>query len=177
MDACATLADFIEVAELPGMAGQSIWLSAVAVGIGRAAVDGAIEQAATRVSVASGRAWRDYPSTQNTVAAADVAIASARAGLFDLADQATAELSTHGSVKSRTHARLHAFCDHAFRTVRACVSDLFTSGSVDAVRSGHILEQSLRDIHGFGVQWERYRHLHYQAGKSLLGGEVDDPLY
>ncbi|MEM7337191.1 MAG: hypothetical protein AAF467_01015 [Actinomycetota bacterium] len=167
----------VPMARLPGLSGQSIWLAAVAVGIGRAAVEGAISQASTRISAASGRAWSDYPSTQNSVASADIAIECARQGLFALADHTEEQLLAGDPPDRQTNARLHSICDHAFRTVRRSVSDLFTAGSVDALRAGHILEQSLRDIHGFSVQWERYRHLHYAAGKGLLGDDIVDPMY
>lgn len=49
--------------------------------------------------------------------------------------------------------------------------------SVDALRSGHVLEQCLRDIHGFSVQWERYRSLHYDAGRVLMGATPAHPLF
>lgn len=163
-------------ANLPPFALQSLSLGALAIGIGRAAVAGAVAQTANRVSAANGSAWVDYPSVQNSVASADIDVESARHGLFALADQCWRELAAD-ALTPTTNARLHAIADHGFRVARRAVSDLFATGSVDALHSGHILEQSLRDIHGFSVQWERYRRLHYEAGRVLMGAESADPLF
>lgn len=161
---------------VPPFAQQSLALAAAATGIGRAAVEAAIAQASSRVSAANGSAWIDYPSVQNTIAAADVSVEATRCALFAFADSCWDEL-TCGEFRLRTRARLHSIADHAFRSSREAVSGLFATGSVDAVRAGHTLEQSLRDIHGFSVQWERYRSLHYEAGRVLMGAEPAHPLF
>ena len=161
---------------LPAFAGQSLALAAVGVGIARAAVEGTIQQAGSRVSAANGSAWIDYPSVQNSVAAADIAVEASRTYLFSLADTCWREIED-GSPNVRTRARLHAVADHALRSGRQAVSDLFAAGSVDAVRSGHVLEQCLRDIHGFSVQWERYRSLHYDSGRVMMGASPTHPLF
>ena len=57
------------------------------------------------------------------------------------------------------------------------MSRLFTAGSIDALHAGHGLEQALRDVHGFSVQWERYRRLHFEAGRVLLGASPRDPQF
>lgn len=156
---------------------QSLTIAAMAVGIGAAAVQAAIDQASTRVSVASGQGWIDYPSVQNSMASADIAIHCARAGLLEVCRTADSELADEGSIGERTHAHLHSIADHSLRTARTHVSDLFAVGSVDAIHQGHLLEQSLRDLHGFSVQWERYRQFHYDAGRVLLGGTPTSLFY
>lgn len=161
---------------LPQFAGQSVALAAVAIGIARAALQATITQAGSRVSVANGSAWVDYPSVQNSVASAEIAVESSRTYLFELADTCWRELAVD-DLQPRTRARLHAIADHALRTGRESVSNLFAAGSVDAVRSGHVLEQCLRDIHGFSVQWERYRSFHYDAGRVLMGADPNHPLF
>ncbi len=72
---------------------------------------------------------------------------------------------------------MHALADHSMRVGRQTVSDLFTVGSVDAIHEGHGLERALRDVHGFGVQWERYRNKQFQAGAAMLGAEIEDPTF
>ena len=161
---------------IPAFAFQSLTLAAVAVGIGRAARDAAIAQAGSRVSVVSRTGWSSWPAVQNTVAAADIAIESARHAVLKIADRCEAELA-EGELSDATHARAHSVADHSYRTVRHAVSDLFTVGSIDALHAGHRLEQSLRDVHGFSVQWERYRRFQYLAGAALMGLEVTDPTY
>ena len=162
--------------QLPPFAGQSLALAAVGIGIARAAVEATIRQAGSRVSVANGSAWVDYPSVQNSVAAADITVEASRTYLSSLTDACWQELEA-GGPSPRTQARLHAIADHALRSGRQAVSDLFAAGSVDAVRSGHVLEQCLRDIHGFSVQWERYRSLHYDAGRVMMGASPSHPLF
>ena len=156
---------------------QSLAIAAIATGIARGAVTGAIDQAKDRVSVASGRAWIDSPSVQNAIAAADIAVYTTRAGLFDFVDDVELETTNGAEAGVLTRARAHSFADHCMRMARTTVSDLFATGSVDAIRQGHVLEQSLRDVHGFSVQWERYRHYQYDAGRVLLGGDPPDATF
>jgi alkylation response protein AidB-like acyl-CoA dehydrogenase len=158
------------------LAVQSLELAALAVGIGRSALAAAIAQAGARISAVSGTGWAEWSSVQNTIAGADMAIETTRAGLHAIAAQAERELSS-GDLSTASRARVHTIADHAFRAMRHAVSDLFTVGSVDALRAGHGLEQALRDVHGFSVQWERYRRLQYVAGRALLGADPDDPLF
>jgi alkylation response protein AidB-like acyl-CoA dehydrogenase len=161
---------------IPNVTFHSLLLAALALGIGRAALEGAIGQAGQRLSAATGAKWIDYPSVQNTISSAEMAVLTARAGYTEVTSQYWTEVQ-HRDVSLRTRARIQSLVDHVFRVMRSTVSDLFTTGSVDAVRSGHILEQSLRDIHGFGVQWEKYRRLQFEAGRVLMGAEPTDPLF
>jgi alkylation response protein AidB-like acyl-CoA dehydrogenase len=155
----------------------SLQMAALAAGIGRSAMEAAVKQAGRRVSVVNQTNWFEWPAVQNTVASAQIAIDSTRASLFELTAHCQIEIDDSGILTDYTKGLAHALADHAFRTVRHAVSDLFTVGSVDALRSGHGLEQALRDIHGFGVQWERYRRLHYSAGRVFLGAPANDPLF
>lgn len=155
---------------------HSLDLAAVAVGIGRAALHAATEQAGHRVSVVNQTGWADWSSVQDTIARVDASVHTARDGLFALVQRAEAELAGPGLAPT-TQARLHAIADHTLRSMRHAVSDAFTAGSVDALRSGHPLEQSLRDVHAFSVQWERYRRLQYAAGRVLLGRPANNPLF
>ena len=156
---------------------HSLELAAIAAGIGRTAMHAALEQAGTRVSVATQASWADWPAVQNTVATAQMAIDGTRLSVFALASRCQTELDENGLLSDQTKAHVHALADHAVRVMRYAVSDLFTVGSIDALRPGHGLEQSVRDIHGFSVQWERYRRLHYSAGRVMLGLTANDPLF
>ncbi|MDH4078035.1 MAG: hypothetical protein OEW29_19070, partial [Acidimicrobiia bacterium] len=158
------------------LAVQSLELAAVAVGIGRSALAAATAQAGARISVVNKSGWAEWSSVQHTIAAADMAIETTRAGLHTVTAQAERELS-RGPLSMESRARVHTIADHAFRAMRHTVSDLFTVGSIDALRPGHGLEQALRDVHGFSVQWERYRRFQYVAGRALLGADPNDPLF
>lgn len=154
----------------------SLALAAVAVGIGRAALEAAVEQASTRRSIVSHAYWSEWPGVQDTAASATLAVRAARTTLFEVTAQIEAEVNA-GTLLPTTVAQAHAMADHAFRTMRHSVSDLYTIGSVDVLRAGNRLEQSLRDLHGHSVNWERYRRLQFAAGRALLGAPANDPLF
>lgn len=162
--------------QVPMMAGQSLALAAIAIGIARSAVEAAVAQSRDRVSIVSGTGWREWASVQNSVASADIEVLSARAGLFEVASDLWAAIERGGDT-SMERARAHAIADHAMRIGRESVSRVFTAGSVDALHAGHGLEIALRNVHGFSVQWERYRRFHYEAGRVLMGAEPNDPLF
>ncbi len=151
-------------------------IAAISIGIGRSAVEAAITQAGARISIVNQAGWADWPSVQNTVATVDMAVVAARAALYSIVKDAQQEL-LDGVLTPTTRARLYSVTEHAMLSMRHGVSDLFTVGSVDSLRSGHGLEQSLRDIHAFGVNWERYRRLHYAAGRALLGSDPKEPIF
>src|SRR5262249_20854791 len=108
---------------------------------------------------------------------ADCAVLCARGGLLEIARLVWEGLERGRGIAPLWRARMHAIADHATRTARDAVSRTFACGSVDVLHAGHPLEQALRDIHAFSVQWERYRRLHYEAGRVLLGGASQDPLF
>jgi len=160
---------------VPPFSLTSMLLAAIVAGIAWSAVDAAVEQAG-RVWMASGTSWAEWPMVQNTVAAPNIATETTRAGLSDVAEECWREVEC-GALQQRTHARLHAIADHALRIGRQVVSDLFTVGSVDGLRTGHELEEALRDLHGMSVQRERYRNFQLDAGQVLLAGEPRDPRF
>lgn len=163
--------------QVPMMVGQSMMLGAIATGIARSAVDAAVSQARERVSIVSGTGWREWPAVQDSIAASEVAVLSARAGLLEVASDLWATLDAGEELAPEQKARAHAMGDHAMRMGRETVSRVFTTGSVDALHEGHGLEIALRNVHGFSVQWERYRRFQYQAGRVLMGAEPNDPTF
>ena len=158
---------------LPSLVG----CGAALLGAARAALDGLIAQATDRVSLASGQAWRDWPNIQDTVATTAAAVLSANAGLIEASEQAWATVQDSPEAPLRERGLLYATIDHAHQTAREAVSRLYTAGSIDCLHRGHILEQSLRDVHALSVNWERYKQIHYDAGRVLMGLPPLSALY
>ena len=155
----------------------NLLMAAIGIGIARATVEAAVDQASERTSALSGAPWREWPSVQDSIASVDAEVLSARAGLREVAE-AIWEYAERGEpVPPKWTARKHSMADHGIRVGRDAASRLFSIGSVDALHQGHRLEQALRDVHGFSVQWERYRRLHFEAGRVLLGAEPRDPQF
>lgn len=160
-----------------GMFIYQVGIAAVLLGAARAALEALINQASGRVSAATGQAWRDWPGTQENVASNLASLAAARAGLLDAAHQATVIAERGDPLPLRTKALIYAITDHAHRTARETVSKLYTAGSIDALHRGHTLERALRDIHAMSINWERFRQLHFDAGRTLLGLPPIHPLF
>lgn len=152
-------------------------VGAVLLGAARAAVDTLIEQASSRVSVATGRAWRDWPNVQDTLSTAAAEVTAARAGLIEVAERAWGAAQDRPEVPRKRRALVYALVDYAHRTAREAVSRLYTAGSIDALHRGHGLERALRDVHAMSVNWERFRQVHYDAGRVLLGLDPLSSLY
>lgn len=98
-------------------------------------------------------------------------------GLFEVASVVWEAIERGDKIPLLWRARVHSMANHGIQLGRESVSRLFTAGSVDAVHEGHGLERTLHDVHGFSVQWERYRHLHFEAGRVLLGAEPQNPQF
>lgn len=154
-----------------------VGVAGLLVGAARAAIDALIEQAASRVSAATGQSWRDWPGTQDTVAATLAAVTAARAGLVDAAGQAWTVAERGDPMSPAQRAQVYAMTDHAHRVAREAVSKLYTAGSIDALHHGHGLERALRDVHAMSVNWERFRQLHFDAGRVLLGLPPIHPMF
>jgi alkylation response protein AidB-like acyl-CoA dehydrogenase len=152
-------------------------VGAVLLGAARAAVDALIDQASSRVSVAMGRAWRDWPNIQDTLVTAAAEVTAARAGLIEVAERAWEAVQDQSEVPRELRALVYALTNHAHRTAREAVSRAYTAGSIDALHRGHVLERALRDVHAMSVNWERYRQVYYDAGRVLLGLDPLSPLY
>jgi len=146
-------------------------------GAARSAVDSLIEQAAGRVSAASGQAWREWPNVQDTLATCMAAVRAAKAGLLEVSAAAELELAVERHLSASSRAALYTMIDHAHRTARQAVSQLYTAGSIDSLHHGHGLERALRDVHAMSVNWERFRQVHYDSARVLLGLEPVSRLF
>jgi alkylation response protein AidB-like acyl-CoA dehydrogenase len=152
-------------------------VGAVLLGTARAAVDALIDQASHRVSVAVGRAWRDWPNIQDTLVTAVAEVTAARAGLIEAVERAWEAVQDQPEVPRELRALVYALTHHAHRTAREAVSRVYTAGSIDALHRSHVLEQALRDVHAMSVNWERYRQVYYDAGRVLMGLDPLAPMY
>ncbi|MFN0089457.1 MAG: acyl-CoA dehydrogenase family protein [Acidimicrobiales bacterium] len=144
-------------------------IGAALVGAARGAVDALIDQAGGRVSAVSGQAWREWPNIQDTLASELASVRAAKAGLVDVAEEIWLAAHEHRVLPNELRAAAHSMTDHAHRSARQAVSRLYTAGSIDALHRGHGLERALRDVHAMSVNWERFRQVHYDAGRVLLG--------
>src|SRR4029079_18732050 len=90
----------------------SLQRAALAAGIGRAAMQAAVEQAETRVSVVNQVSWVEWPAVQNTAASGQAAIDALRASLFSMAADCQSEVDRTGTLSDRTKALAHALADH-----------------------------------------------------------------
>jgi alkylation response protein AidB-like acyl-CoA dehydrogenase len=159
------------------LVGANAVASAALLGAARAALDGLVAQASGRVSAASGQAWRDWPNIQDTVCTSAGNLISSRAGLIAAVEQGWASLQDAKEIPPVERGAIYAMCDHAHRTARQAVSRIFTAGSIDGLHQGHILQQSLRDVHALSVNWERYGQLRYDVGRVMMGLLPLHPLY
>lgn len=150
-----------------GLVGN-VGLTAAMLGGARAAFDALVELASARVSEAMGVAWRDWPTTQERVAACRARIMAARAGLFEVAEAVQAAVDGAEAPPER-RADVFAMVDLAQDACRQVCSELMSVASITGARRGHPLELTVRDVQTMSVNWARYRQLHFDAGRTYLG--------
>src|SRR5262249_39257265 len=125
----------------------ALGVAAVALGIGRAAIDALAEMAVTKVPTGSRRPLRERALVQYHVAQADGALRSGRALLYETVAEAwrAAEAGEPVTLERRTLLRLAATTatQHAVQGVDL----MYNAGGGSSIYAGNSLQRQFRDIH------------------------------
>ncbi len=121
-------------------------IAAVALGLGRAAIDEMIEVAGGKIPDASRRSLAQRPNAQTEVALAEAGLRSARAFYYEAIEKAWAEaLDGRISIDSKRDIRLAT--THATRAAAEAVDRMYTLAGGTSVYRRSPLQRIFRDVH------------------------------
>ena len=125
----------------------ALGISAVALGIGAAAIDELIGLAGAKTPSLQRRRLADRGTVQAEVARMTAELRGARAYLVDAVNAAWASIADGGDPDVATRAELRLAATHAAHTVTRVVDSAFTLAGGTSVRTSSPLARHLRDCH------------------------------
>ena len=152
----------------------SMGLTAVYPGIARAAIDAFVEMARSKTPTLSHTGLAVRPTIHAEVARAEARLQSARAYLYEVADELMESLQGGNGVPEALEARRRLACVNAAEASRSVVDAMFALAGATPVYTGHKLERCLRDIHTATqhllvspVWWEKTGQFYFGQGLGM----------
>jgi alkylation response protein AidB-like acyl-CoA dehydrogenase len=159
--------------ELPFFGLLAAGVAAVALGLGRGAVDTFIDQANKKTPPGSKRTVAHREIVQIQVAQAEARLRAARAFLFDSLAQAEGECARSGEASLRTRALLRLAATHAATESAAAVDIAYKGAGASAVYVKNPLQRYFRDVHVATQHLMVNGTSDALAGRVLLGLDAD----
>ena len=148
----------------------------VPLGVARGAVDALVELAATKPTPGGG-VLRDDALVQAAVARAEALLGSARGYVFDAVGAVWDALRAGGAPSPGQRARFHLARAFAAQTCVEAVDLAYRTAGGTALFAPHPLDRALRDIHTLSQHVMFSAQAQQQAGRALLGLEVQSPVW
>ncbi len=155
--------------QFPAFGLLSLGIAAVALGVGRVAIDALCELAGAKLPQGSSRPLAQRPSTQEQVAHAEARLRAARAWLFETVDSAWTAAVTNGAITVDHRRDLRLAACHAVREVSGLVDQMHRIAGGSSVFVGSPLEHCLRDAHVITQHMMVGDTLREQTGRLFLG--------
>ena len=122
-------------------------VSAVGLGIARAALDAFLELATDKVRLGGTSVLAQDGLVQTTMGRAEAQLRSARAFVLDIAEEMTSSTAAEGQISPETTALLALAAAHAAESATAVVTMLFKVAGASAIYTSSRLERCFRDVH------------------------------
>jgi alkylation response protein AidB-like acyl-CoA dehydrogenase len=154
----------------------ALGIAAVALGIGRAAIDELVRLAGAKTPTGSRRRLAERAAVQAQVAEAEAIIGAARALVIDTIRAAWERARGEGAIDLATRARLRLAATHATTSSARVVDLMYGAGGGTVVYAASPLQRQFRDIH------VATQHLMVSpatlelAGRVLLGLDADTSM-
>jgi indole-3-acetate monooxygenase len=161
------------LAAFPNFALLAAGIAAVALGIGRRAIDELVALADDKRPQFSSRTLAQNPFTQIELARAEAGLRAGRALLLDELGRTWRAVTAGGRVELAARTAIRLACVHATRTAVAAVDAAYTLAGGTSVYSSHVLQRCLRDIHVATQHIMVAPKLDETLGKLLLGLDAD----
>ncbi|MEZ4332284.1 MAG: acyl-CoA dehydrogenase family protein [Myxococcota bacterium] len=163
---------FDALAELPTFSRLGATLAAVAVGIGRRAIDELTALAQTKPAMMSITPLRDTPRVQTELARAHALVDGGQAHLEHVAGRIFARVEAGGTPTRDELARLRLAYVAAVEHATDAVDRMHDLAGMHAVGLGHPIDRCFRDAHVL-TQHLAISPAHYErVGKALLGLDI-----
>jgi alkylation response protein AidB-like acyl-CoA dehydrogenase len=149
-------------------------ITSALLGIARAAIDEFIALAKAKTPTFSQTGLATRPTIHAEVAQVEALVQSARAFLYEVAEEMMASVKAGQPVSEDLEARRRLACSNAGSSCIQAVDRLFALAGSTPVYSGHRLERLLRDIHTAGqhlfvspVWWEKTGQYYFGLGLGM----------
>ncbi|MGH7962146.1 MAG: acyl-CoA dehydrogenase family protein [Candidatus Binatia bacterium] len=153
------------------------YVPTVACGVLGTALESAIEALSSKVSTFSGQAMRDQAHIRELIAHSTAALRASRAGVSQAMDALWEVTLTGAEVPLKLKADVYASSFYALDILRDTMSRLYTQSTREAFIHGNPVERALRNIHAIVFGAQAIRLLYDAAGRVLLGGEPQLPVF
>jgi alkylation response protein AidB-like acyl-CoA dehydrogenase len=152
----------------------SMALTMVSMGVARAAIDAFVELAKAKTPTLSQTGLANRPTIHAEVARAEALVQSARAYLYEVAEQLMEAVTFGSGVTDEIEVRRRLACVNASASSVKAVDAMFSLAGSTPVYTGHRLEQCLRDVHSSGqhlvvspVWWEKTGQYYFGHGLGM----------
>jgi alkylation response protein AidB-like acyl-CoA dehydrogenase len=149
-------------------------VTSVLPGIARAAIDSFIELAKAKTPTFSQTGLATRPTIHAEVARVEAMVQSARAFLYEVANEMMASVKAGKPVSEELEARRRLACANVGYSCTQAVDRLFALAGTTPIYSGHRLERCLRDIHTASqhlfvspVWWEKTGQYYFGLGLGM----------
>ncbi|HKE13000.1 MAG TPA: acyl-CoA dehydrogenase family protein [Myxococcota bacterium] len=151
----------------------AIGVSAVALGLARAAIDEFAAIAATKRPTGSVRLLAERPAVQADFARAEAGLGAARSHLLEVVDRAYALAAQQGEIPISLRAQLRLAATHATQSAAKAVDRMYQAAGSSAIYNVSPLQRYFRDVHVVTQHMAVAPATLELAGRSLLGLDTD----
>ena len=159
----------VPLAAFPNFALLAAGVAAVALGIGRHALDELVALAEGKRPLFSSRTLAESPYTQIELARAEARLRAARAFLLDELSAAWELAGSRGRIEVSTRAAIRLASVNATESAVAATDAAYTLAGGSSVYSSNVLQRCLRDVHVTTQHLMVAPKLYETLGKLLLG--------
>jgi alkylation response protein AidB-like acyl-CoA dehydrogenase len=154
----------------------AVGIAAVALGLGRAAIDELTDLAGVKVPTGSRRRLAQRGAVQSEVAQAEARLRSGRAFLLDAVGAAWTSACAGDTISLEQRALLRAAATHATREAAATVDLAYEAGGGTSIYASSPLQRHFRDVHVVTQHTMVAPPTYELAGRVLLGIPTDTSL-
>lgn len=151
--------------------------AAVAMGIGRAALDEIGRLAREKTPTMSMQPLAERPTVQLGLADAEAGLRSARAFVFGSLEDAWSTVCAGGTVSGEQHMLLRLAAAHATRAAAAAVDFAYTAGGGTSLYRKSPLQRYMRDVHAVTQHIIVAPQTFAAAGRLLVGLDPGTPVF
>jgi alkylation response protein AidB-like acyl-CoA dehydrogenase len=151
----------------------ALGIAAVALGIGRAAIDELVGLAGAKTPTGSVRKLGERPAVQAAIAQAEATLRSAGAFLYQTVEEVSVMARQSGAMSDERRALLRLAATHATTASARVVDAMYGAGGGTAIYQTSPLQRYFRDVHTATQHMMVAPPTLELAGKVLLGVPAD----